>query len=130
MTNAVEASRGNGRTILVADDENALRRSLTIILERAGYRVLQAKDGLEAITAWREHRDAIDMALLDAVMPHAGGLTAAIEIQSQPRNVPVVIMTGYTTEDIAREGFLVLPKPFTPDALLDLLDDLVEEPPH
>jgi CheY-like chemotaxis protein len=128
MTNLVEASRSHGRTILVADDEIALRRSLTIILERAGYRVLQAKDGLEAIAAWREHRDDIDMALLDAVMPHAGGLTAAIEIQSEPRNVPVVIMTGFSTEDIAREGLLVLPKPFTPDALLKLLDDLAPEP--
>ena len=112
----------------MADDETMLRRSVGRILEEAGYRVLLAKDGLEAIAAWREHRNEIDLALLDAVMPHAGGLAAAIEIRNDVRHVPVVIMTGFTTEDISREGLLVLPKPFTADALLKLVGGVVARP--
>jgi PAS domain S-box-containing protein len=119
---------GQGRTVLLADDETMLRRSVGRILEEAGYRVLLAKDGLEAIAAWREHRNEIDLALLDAVMPHAGGLAAAIEIRNDVRHVPVVIMTGFTTEDISREGLLVLPKPFTADALLKLVGGVVARP--
>jgi PAS domain S-box-containing protein len=118
-------SRGEGRTVLVADDEDALRRSVSLILQDAGYRVILAKDGLEAIEAWRNQKDAIDVALLDAVMPHAGGVAAAIEIRNAPRSVPVVIMTGYTTEDIAGDGLTVLPKPFTAEALLALLDRVI-----
>ena len=121
-TGPPRSKRGAGRTILLADDEDALRRSVGKILEAAGYRVIAAKDGLEAIAAWREHKTTIDVALLDAVMPHAGGIAAAIEIRNAGRHVPIVIMTGYTVDDIAAEGVTVLPKPFTSAVLLDTLD--------
>jgi CheY-like chemotaxis protein len=120
--------RGEGRTILVADDDDRLRRSVGLILEEAGYRVILAKDGLEAIESWRERRNEIDLALLDAVMPHAGGLAAAIEIRNEARNVPVVIMTGFASEEGTTEGLLLLRKPFAADALLHLLGGVVCSP--
>ena len=122
-TGPPRSKRGAGRTILLADDEDALRRSVGKILEAAGYRVIADPDGLEAIAAWRDLETTIDVALLDAVMPHAGGIAAAIEIRNARRHVPIVIMTGYTVDDIAAEGVTVLPKPFTSrEVLLDTLD--------
>ena len=120
-----KSKRGVGRTILLADDEEALRRSVGKILEASGYRVIAAKDGLEAIAAWRDHKAARDVALLDAVMPHAGGIAAAIEIRNAARHVPIVIMTGYAVEDIAAEGVTVLSKPFSTEVLLATLDRVV-----
>jgi PAS domain S-box-containing protein len=119
------SKRGAGRTILLADDEDALRRSVGKILEAAGYRVISAKDGLEAIAAWRDHKTTIDVALLDAVMPHAGGIAAAIEIRNAARKVPIVIMTGYSVDDIAADGVTVLTKPFTAEVLLSTLDRVI-----
>jgi CheY-like chemotaxis protein len=112
---------GHGRTVLVADDEEALRRSLALLLEDAGYRVVQASNGLEAIEVVRLRGPEIHVALLDVMMPHLGGLAAALEIRSASTPIPVIFMTGFTKEDVAQTGAVVLSKPFSHEALLEAI---------
>jgi PAS domain S-box-containing protein len=122
-----QSRRGEGRTILVADDEDAVRRTVARMLEDAGYHVIAVRDGLEAISAVRARGEDITVVLLDAVMPHAGGLAAALEIRGFPRRLPIVIMTGYTTDDFRMAGVEVLAKPFSVEELLAVLDRAVAE---
>jgi CheY-like chemotaxis protein len=110
--------------VLVADDEEAVRRAVKLTLEAAGYRVVVAKDGGEAVGAVGGGGAEIDVALLDAVMPKCGGVAAAAEIKRLAADLPVVIMTGYTADDIRAEGIRVLPKPFTREDLLAMLDSV------
>ena len=101
-----------------------MRRAVALTLEAAGYRVVVAKDGGEAVRAVSGGDGAIDVALLDAVMPKCGGVAAAAEIKRVAADLPVVIMTGYTADDIRAEGVRVLPKPFPREDLLSLLDSV------
>jgi len=125
-----KSSRGAGRdwrgsgTVLVADDDEGARDFSTEVLTRAGLRVLCATDGREAVEIFREHADEIDVVLLDRTMPSAGGEEAFDEMSRLEPNVPIVLVSGYSEESIARmfagknfAGFLQ--KPFLPETLLD-----------
>lgn len=81
-------------TILLADDEEAVREVLTDLLEQEGYRVIAVEDGEQALEAF--HRNSVDLALLDVVMPHADGFAVCREIKSghDTRLLPVVLVTG------------------------------------
>jgi two-component system cell cycle sensor histidine kinase/response regulator CckA len=128
VASAIPSRGGEGRLVLLADDEGSLRRSIARLLEDAGYRIIPARDGLEAIEAVRTRGDEIAIALLDAVMPHAGGLAAALAIRGAGHAIPIVIMTGYPTDEIAGEGVVVLRKPFEPATLLRMLERALESP--
>ena len=87
--------RGNGETILVAEDERHVRTLLEELLTRQGYRVLPAGDGLEALTLIEAHAGAIDLAILDVVMPGMGGKAAFLRLRTSQANLPVLFSTGY-----------------------------------
>ncbi|GAB4484477.1 MAG: hypothetical protein OHK006_08880 [Thermodesulfovibrionales bacterium] len=110
-------------TILVAEDDDALRRLSKTVLESAGYTVIDAVDGSEAVAKFSENRDRIAMVLLDGIMPKKNGKEAFIEMLKIRPDLKVVFMSGYAEEifragDIAglRAGFLA--KPVTPHDLL------------
>jgi PAS domain S-box-containing protein len=92
------ALRGGNETILVAEDEPALRELAKDVLEGLGYTVLLAKDGAEAVELFRTHREQIGLVLLDMVMPRLGGYEAYEQMRVVGGDVPLIFMTGYSPE--------------------------------
>jgi two-component system cell cycle sensor histidine kinase/response regulator CckA len=90
--------RGGNETILVAEDEEALRNLARDILEDLGYTVLLAKDGAEAVEIFMANRERIAMVLLDLVMPRLGGFEAYEQMRAVDGDVPLIFMTGYSPE--------------------------------
>ncbi|MDX8413123.1 MAG: ATP-binding protein, partial [Mariprofundales bacterium] len=94
------AAQSYGETILLADDEQVVREVMVEVLEAMGYKVLQAKDGLEAIALFNAHQGEIALALLDVVMPNMGGMELAKNIRTTDSNIPIIFLTGYDREQI------------------------------
>ena len=93
------------------------------ILEIHGYTVIEAADGRSAIDLYHDHAGDIELLLTDVVMPHLGGLELAQELRRRRPELPVIYMSGYSDEASFRDGALgegeaFLAKPFTPDALI------------
>jgi CheY-like chemotaxis protein len=114
--------RGEG-TILVVDDEAHIRSVAALALEKAGFTVLTAADGREAVAVFREHAETVRAIVLDLTMPHMDGAATARELRQIRPDVRIVLSSGYTKEDATRQftdrdliGFLQ--KPY---ALKDLL---------
>ena len=117
------AAPEGSETILLVEDEDAVRGLLREVLESAGYTVLQAASGAEALRVSRAHAGTVDLLLTDVVMPGMGGREVATLLAAQRPGLRVLFASGYTAEAIARHGVLepgtdLIHKPFTPDALL------------
>jgi CheY-like chemotaxis protein len=105
-------------TILLVEDEPAVRKYVRRILERRGYTVLEAVDGRQALEAARTIRP--DLLLTDLVMPEIGGVDLAA-VFGGPAGIPVICMSGYSDRLWPVTGPVVsfLQKPFTPTSLLE-----------
>lgn len=86
-------------TILVVDDEDTLRRITRKVLEKLGYRVLEAANGVEGVRQVRERGKGIDLVLLDLVMPEMNGMDAFRQIHALQPDLPVLIASAYAHED-------------------------------
>ena len=125
---------GGSETVLVADDEEALRNLSRDVLEALGYAVITAENGEHALQLYAQHSESIDLLLLDVVMPVIGGLEAYQKIRSEGSRVPVVFMTGYSAEvfDNSKAGVLeldalpIIQKPYTLDALGRIVRDTLD----
>ena len=95
-------STGLSATILVVDDDEAVREVLKLMLEAASYRVLTAADGREGVGVFRQHCDEISLVLLDMTMPHMDGKEAFHEIRSIRSDVWVILSSGYNELDAMR----------------------------
>jgi len=109
-------------TILVVEDDDALRNLGREILERQGYRVLDAGNGIEALRISEAHRGQIHLMITDVVMPKMGGKKVADRSQPLYPQMKVIYMSGYTDNSIAHHGILApglnfLQKPFSPEVL-------------
>ncbi len=91
-------------TVLLVDDEELVRNVSSLMLKRLGYNVLAAADGAEAVALYREHRDAIDLVLLDASLPGLSGPDTLKALHAMNPSLPVVLASGYT-EPEARAQF-------------------------
>jgi CheY-like chemotaxis protein len=116
-----EALRGN-ETILLAEDEDQVRGAARDILERLGYRVLEARNAGEALLICEKHRGAIDLLLTDVVMPQMGGRELVMRLTQTRPDLRVLLMSGYTEKaglhhGILESGVAYLQKPFTPETL-------------
>jgi len=117
--------RGGTETILLVEDESAVRSLTRVILERHGYKVLDAVNGVEALNLWREHREAVSLLLTDLVMPAGlSGQQLARQIHAEKPDLKVVFTSGYSAEIAGRElqlrsGENFLQKPFASDQLLE-----------
>jgi len=92
--------RSGTETILVAEDEEPLRRLAQSVVEELGYTVMLASNGEEAVEIYAAHRRQIDLVILDVVMPRMGGHEAYQQIRLSGSDVPVIFMTGYSAEMI------------------------------
>jgi PAS domain S-box-containing protein len=111
---------GVRETILLVEDERAVRTAARRLLERRGYTVLEAQHGVDALLVWRERRDAIGALVTDIRMPEMGGHELVAILRAEAPTLPVVYMSGYaehqgTTPLHQREAFVE--KPFTGEAL-------------
>jgi CheY-like chemotaxis protein len=105
--------------ILVADDERVVRHIVSLTLTHAGYRVLVAADGAEALNISRAYDGTIQLLLMDMGMPNLDGGTLAEIIAKERPGIRIIAMTGNSSGTVPPElmPFLLL-KPFLPDALL------------
>jgi two-component system cell cycle sensor histidine kinase/response regulator CckA len=128
---ALQAKRGT-ETILVAEDEDAVRTLIARILRAQGYLVIEAVNGLEAVRVARAHAPAvIDLLLTDMVMPHLNGPDAALQIRAIYPDIKVLYLSGYTEHATLRHnrialGSPFLQKPFTPSALIQVVRALLD----
>ena len=110
------------RTVLVVEDETALRRLICHSLERRNYTVLAAKDGIEALEVFRQHASDIQLVITDLMMPRMDGLDLKEHILGLNRMVKFLFMSGYAEETVERHngslrGCAFLEKPFLPEEL-------------
>ncbi len=134
-TRTVQSSgQGGTQTILFVDDEEVLRSLGQRALERFGYRVLLAADGIEAVRLFREHVNEIDLVILDLSMPRKGGEDAYQEMRNIRTDLRILLCCGYN-EAIANTkiagdnvvGFL--PKPWGIDTLADTVQSALSKAP-
>jgi CheY-like chemotaxis protein len=117
-----EIPRGEG-TLLLVEDEDMVRSLAADVLKAAGYTVLEAAEGHEALEASGRYDGAIRLMITDVVMPKMSGRELATKLAPQRPEMKVIYMSGYTENAIVHHGnlepdTLFLQKPFTPDALL------------
>ena len=105
------------RTVLLAEDDRALRRYLEVVLRRAGYEVLAAADGLEAMKALLSN--TVDAVVTDAVMPHLSGQELCRFLREHPqlKDLPVVLLSGADSSARTEGADLYLSKPVHADQL-------------
>ena len=121
------SSTGSGR-VLVAEDERMVRDFTTKVLTRAGYAVLVAQDGAEALSIVETSSEPIDVLVTDVVMPGMSGPDLAVEVMRRQPGVGVILLSGYTAETLNLEavlaqGAIFLPKPFDPKHLVRKVAD-------
>jgi CheY-like chemotaxis protein len=112
------------RTIFIVEDEAPLREMASTILKRIGHRVVEAKDGPEALSLWPQHRGEIDLLFTDMVMP--GGMTGrelADRLLREEPSLHVIYSTGYSMDLFSSgielvEGVNCLLKPYDATALV------------
>ncbi|HEX8949973.1 MAG TPA: ATP-binding protein, partial [Dissulfurispiraceae bacterium] len=95
--------RGN-ETIFIAEDDGAVREFMRDVLERYGYKVLMALDGVDAIRKYTEYKDSIDMVILDVVMPRKNGKEVYDHIKSMSPGLKALFMSGYTQDILTSRG--------------------------
>jgi CheY-like chemotaxis protein len=132
----IQSVPGGNETILVVEDEEALRELVSDILQRKGYSVLQAATGAEALEVWRNHRDRIDLLLTDMMMPGGlGGRDIAEKILDDRPELKVIYTSGYSIDTVTpdfnslggdRVSFLQ--KPYDPETLARMVREILNGP--
>ena len=121
---------GGSQTILLAEDDGAVRRFARDVLTNQGYTVLDARDGEEALTVARLYPHAIQLLIADVVMPGLSGRDLATRLTFERPDVRVLYTSGYTENVMMRAGFepglTLLAKPFLPADLLRKVRDTFE----
>ena len=120
-----------GETILLAEDDPAVRRLTAEVLSEFGYRVIEAADGAAAVALFRDRQQEVQLCLLDAIMPQKSGRDAYAEIAAARPGVPVIFMSGYREDVTRREGLVgadvdFLSKPMVPGDLLRKVREVLD----
>ncbi|MCK5231062.1 MAG: response regulator, partial [Desulfobulbaceae bacterium] len=108
--------KGGTETLLVAEDEESLRELMRIILERSGYKVIEAADGEEAVMKFKQNKETIKLLILDVIMPKKDGKTAYEEIKRIKPDIKTIFASGYGTDiidkkEIIKTGIEFIQKP-------------------
>jgi CheY-like chemotaxis protein len=126
------ASRtGEGRTVLVVEDEADVRNGVTRALEQSGFAVLAAEDGVAAVAVFRQHRSEIGCVLCDLTMPRMNGWQTLSALRQLAPGFPVILASGYS-EDYVMAGDhpelpqVLLHKPYDLQQLCDAINRLAQ----
>jgi two-component system cell cycle sensor histidine kinase/response regulator CckA len=119
-------------TILLVEDEDAVRSLTRYTLQMQGYAVLEARDGEEALRVADQHQGQIHLLMTDVVMPRMGGRRVAERLAQTHPGVKALFLSGYTDDAVVRHGILegevaFLQKPFTPSALAQKVRDVLDQ---
>ena len=125
-----EPGGGGGETVLIVEDEPAMREVTRRILSRSGYNVIAAASGHEAIEIAASHTGDIDVLLTDVVMPRMLGKEAAERIRALRPGVKVLFMSGYAqgvldSQGVVEVGVNLIQKPFSEAQLLATLGQII-----
>lgn len=116
------------KTILAVDDDRAVLNLLDQVLQDAGYHVLLADGGWNAIREFENSSAPIELLLTDVIMPDLTGPVLAERLRAKKPDLRVLFISGFHDADLVqrfviRKGFALLPKPFTVDALLRVVQE-------
>jgi signal transduction histidine kinase/ActR/RegA family two-component response regulator len=125
---------GGSETILLAEDEAAVRAMAREALESSGYTVVEARNGVEALAAVTAHPGPIHLLVTDLVMPQMGGGELAVRLREERPGIHVLFMSGYTDDAVVRQGILeehsaFLQKPFSLVALSQKVREVLDQSP-
>jgi CheY-like chemotaxis protein len=125
----MEHVAGGSETILLAEDDELVRNLAISILRRAGYRVLSARDGQEAMDML-DRQTELDLAILDVIMPRRGGREVCTALRRRMPRVPVLFCSGYSYTAMAADqlpqGARLIQKPYGANELLRNVRDLLD----
>jgi DNA-binding NtrC family response regulator len=122
-------------TVLAVDDDRAILELIGGVLRDAGYRVLLANGGRNAIEMYEGSTDPIHLLLTDVIMPDLTGPVVAERLRRRDPQLPVLFISGFHDADLVQrfvtsKGFTLLPKPFTMDALLRVVQQSITAVPR
>ncbi|CAG0995370.1 partial Sensor kinase CckA, partial [Anaerolineae bacterium] len=122
---------GRGETVLVVDDEQAIRHVMQRTLESSGYRVLLASNGAEALAAFVDHRDAIAAVITDMMMPVMDGKVLIASLRRMSETLPIIAASGLLDGAGGRDDphTIHLAKPYALAALLQALQQVMRASP-
>jgi two-component system cell cycle sensor histidine kinase/response regulator CckA len=120
-----------GETVLIVEDDDALRTVASRALQQCGYEVIVASDGSEALKQCSRHEGGLHLVVTDMVMPEMSGVELAESIALRYPEIKVLLMSGYTRDETARRGiaserYAFLEKPFTPARLAARVRELLD----
>jgi PAS domain S-box-containing protein len=123
---------GGNETILLAEDDRLVREWVLRVLGAAGYRVVVASDGEEALELFLRHKDEVDLALLDVLMPRRTGREVSRTINGHRPDLPVVFTTGYSDDVLSAEQYQtgplqILQKPYDAREILLKIREVLDE---
>lgn len=121
-------------TILLVEDEPQVRKVLQRLLENQGHRILEADDGEEALRLLREHRDTIDLVVMDVIMPGMNGRETYKQMQTIRADIKTLFISGYpgdviTIQNIREEKLHLLAKPLDPNELIRKIKEIIDNQP-
>ena len=105
-------------TILLVEDEPAVRQLFSLALSRAGYKVHEARNGQEALKVFDQHGEAVDLLLTDMRMPFMGGAELARQLRTRRKTLKLLCISGYAGAGETEFTDDFLAKPFSRDELL------------
>jgi two-component system cell cycle sensor histidine kinase/response regulator CckA len=126
-----EPAEGGTETILLAEDDVALRQLTKSLLEKYGYTVIEAIDGQDAVEKFTQHEDVIDLLLFDVVMPRKNGEEAFEEIRKARADIRVILASGYPGDVVRRkiksgENIELISKPILPTVLMKKIREILD----
>jgi CheY-like chemotaxis protein len=118
-------------TILIVEDEEAVRKLVRRTLEKQGYELLVAASGIEALELLGQHKGRVHLLITDVIMPQMGGRQLAEKLKAARPDIQILYISGYTESSIVRGGSLgkdeaFLQKPFTPLALARCVREMLD----
>ena len=123
---ADDTQKPQRETILLVEDEPAVRQLFSLALTRAGYRVYEARNGQEALKVFEQHGDGVDLLLTDMRMPYMGGAELVRQLRARRRTLKLLCISGYAGASELEFSGDFLAKPFSRDELLTKVREVLD----